>query len=63
MKKIVLVVLLIPLVLFEIYLCSAFLPLHWQHAIKDRVANIFPKSHDATPITSASESENRPVAA
>jgi hypothetical protein len=51
MKKIVFIVLLIPLVLFEIYLCTAFLPMHWQHAINDRVANILPKSHDTTPIT------------
>lgn len=51
MKKIVFIVLLIPLVLFEIYLCTAFLPMHWQHATNDRVANILPKSHDTTPIT------------
>ena len=51
MKKIVLIVILIPLVLFEIYLCTTFLPLHWQHAINDRVANIPPKSQDTTPIT------------
>lgn len=43
--------LLIPLALFEIYLCTAFLPIHWQHAINDRVANILPKSSDTTPIT------------
>jgi hypothetical protein len=51
MKKIVLIASLVPLVLFEVYLCTAFLPLKWQHAINDRVANILPKSSDTTPIT------------
>jgi hypothetical protein len=51
MKKIVLIAALIPLVLFEVYLCTAFLPLQWQHAINNRVANILPKSSDTTPIT------------
>jgi hypothetical protein len=51
MKKIVLIVLLIPLVLLEIYLCTAFLPMHWQHAINDRLANILPTSRGTTPIT------------
>lgn len=51
MKKILLIVVLIPLVLFEIYLCTTFLPLHWQHAISDGMAQILPKPHDMTPIT------------
>jgi hypothetical protein len=37
MKKTVLVVLLIPLLLFEIYLCTVFTPLHWQHEINGAI--------------------------
>jgi hypothetical protein len=51
MKRITLVVLLIPLTLFEVYLCTAFLPDAWQHAIDDHIPNIFPRSNDWTPIT------------
>jgi hypothetical protein len=51
MKRIVLVVLLIPLTMFEVYLCTAFLPDTWQQAINDHVPDIFPKSNDWTPIT------------
>ena len=51
MKRIVLFAILIPLVVFEIYLCTAFFPVQWQHAVNDRNANAFPKSHDMTPIT------------
>jgi|SRR5580658_2058332 hypothetical protein len=51
MKKIAIIALLIPLVLFEVYLCTAFLPLQWQHAINDHIADILPKSHDSTSVT------------
>jgi hypothetical protein len=44
-------VLLIPLVLFEMYLCTAFLPMRWQQAINDSLSDILPNSHDWTPIT------------
>jgi len=44
-------VLLMPLVLFEIYLCTAFLPMRWQRAINDNLSDILPKSHDWTPTT------------
>jgi hypothetical protein len=44
-------VLLIPLVLFEMYLCTAFLPMRWQRAIDHSLPDILPKSHDLTPIT------------
>jgi hypothetical protein len=44
-------VLLIPLFLFEMYLCTAFLPMRWQRAIDDSLADILPKSQDWTPIT------------
>src|SRR6266478_3022096 len=44
-------VLLIPMVLFEMYLCTAFLPMQWQRAINDSLPDILPKSHDWTPIT------------
>jgi len=44
-------VLLILMVLFEMYLCIAFLPMPWQRAINDSLPNILPKSHDWTPIT------------
>jgi hypothetical protein len=44
-------VLLVPLVLFEMYLCTAFLPMRWQRAINDSLSDILPKSHDWTPIT------------
>ncbi|PYU78354.1 MAG: hypothetical protein DMG50_27870 [Acidobacteria bacterium] len=51
MKRITLVVLLIPLTLFEVYLCTAFLPVPLQRTINDHILNIFPKSNDWTPIT------------
>jgi hypothetical protein len=44
-------VLLIPLVLFEMYLCTTFLPMRWQRAIDHSLPDILPKSHDRTPIT------------
>jgi len=50
-KKIALLVLLIPLTLFEVYLCATFLPEPWQRAIDDHIRDIFPKSNDWTPIT------------
>jgi hypothetical protein len=51
MKRIALAVLLIPLALFEIYLCTAFLPMKWQLTISDHITDISPRSHDWTPIT------------
>lgn len=33
------------------YLCTAFLPVRWQHAINDQMLDIYPKSNDWTPIT------------
>ena len=51
MKKAALFALLIPLALFEIYLCGAFLPVQWQRAFDDGIRDILPKSHDWTPIT------------
>ena len=51
MKRIALVVLLIPLAVFELYLCTAFLPMKWQLAINDHIADILPRSPDWTPIT------------
>jgi hypothetical protein len=51
MKKIALIVLLIPLVLFEAYLCTAFLPIDWQHTIYKKIPRVLPESHDWTPIT------------
>ncbi len=51
MKRITLAVLLIPLMLFELYLCTAFLPDTWQRAINNHIPDIFPKSNDWTPIT------------
>jgi hypothetical protein len=50
-KRTTLAMLLIPLALFEIYLCTAFLPLSWQLAINDHLSDIFPRSSDWTPIT------------
>jgi hypothetical protein len=34
-KRAAYLMLLIPLVLFEMYLCTAFLPMRWQRAIND----------------------------
>jgi hypothetical protein len=51
MKRIALVVLLIPLALFEVYLCTAFLPIKWQLAINEHIPDILPRSNDWTPIT------------
>jgi hypothetical protein len=51
MKKIALIALLIPLVLFEAYLCSAFLSLDWRHTIDVKIRRVLPESHHWTPIT------------
>jgi hypothetical protein len=51
MKKVVLMVALIALTLVEIYLCTAFLPAKWQHAIGNTVARILPKQYDQLAIT------------
>jgi hypothetical protein len=51
LKKTALLVLMIPLTVFEVYLCTAFLPDSWQRAIDDHIPNILPKSNDWTPIT------------
>jgi hypothetical protein len=37
MKKLILTVLLIPLMLFELVICTGFLPLEWQQAISERI--------------------------
>lgn len=44
-------VLLVPLMLCEMYLLTAFLPMQWQRAINDSLLDMLPKSHDLTPIT------------
>ena len=51
MKKVVRTVTLIALMLVEIYLCTAFLPAKWQHAIRITVARILPKTYDQWAIT------------
>ena len=51
MKKIALLVLVIPLTLFEVYLCTTFLPDSWQRAIDDHIPDILPKSNDWTSVT------------
>jgi hypothetical protein len=51
MKKVVLTVALIALILVEIYLCTAFLPAKWQHAIGIPLSRILPKTHDQWAIT------------
>jgi hypothetical protein len=48
-KKIFVIALLIPLILFEAYLCTAFLPPQWQHAINDVLVRLLPESR--TPVT------------
>jgi hypothetical protein len=50
-KRIVSAIVLIPLGLFEIYLCMAFLPVKWQLAINDRITSILPSSPDWEPVT------------
>jgi len=50
-KRAACLVLLMPLVLFEMYLCTTFLPTSWQRAINDSLPNISPKSHDWTSTT------------
>ena len=43
--------LLVPLVLCEMYMFTAFLPMQWQRTINDSLPDIFPKSSDLTPNT------------
>ena len=50
-KRAAVLAMLIPLVLFEMYICTAFLPMRWQRAVNDNLPDILPKSHDWTPIT------------
>jgi hypothetical protein len=45
-KRIALVLLLVPLVLFELLLCTSFLPDDWQHAIDKRIPKILSGSHN-----------------
>jgi hypothetical protein len=49
MKKTLSIALLVPLILFEAYLCTAFLPLPWQRAINDVLVRLLPESQ--TPVT------------
>jgi len=49
-------VLLVPLMLCEMYLFTAFLPLRWQRTINDSLPDIL-QSHDLTPITHPRMSE------
>jgi len=52
MKKILLTVLLISLVLVELAICTTFLPVEWQHAINERIADVFSDSaHDWSRVT------------
>ena len=51
MKRIALFVLLIALLIFELYLCTAFLPTSWQHALNDRIASLLSQPGDMTPTT------------
>jgi len=52
MKKILLTVLLISLVLVELVICTAFLPVEWQHSIHERIANVFSNpAHDWSRVT------------
>jgi len=44
-------VLLVPLVLCEMYLFTAFLPMQWQRTINDSLPDVLPKSYDLTPNT------------
>jgi len=52
MKKILLSILLIPLLLVELVICTGFLPLEWQHAVYERIPKILPDSpHDWSRVT------------
>ena len=42
--------LLVPLVLCEVYMLTAFLPMQWQRNINDSLPHILPKD-DFTPVT------------
>ncbi len=48
MKKTLSIAPLVPLILFEAYLCTAFLPLPWQRAINDVLVRLLPESQ--TPV-------------
>jgi hypothetical protein len=50
-RKAILLVLLISLIVLELYFCTAFLPVHWQHSINDAISSTLPRSTDWTPIT------------
>lgn len=46
MKKLILTVLLISLMLFELAICTGFLPLGWQQAISERIPPILSGPQD-----------------
>ena len=51
MKKVILTVLLVLLVVFEVCLCTVFLPLRWQHELNAAIVHLLPETHDGTPVT------------
>lgn len=51
MKKVFRGLSLIPLCALEIYLCTAFLPLRWQHQLNVAFVRLLPDSNDWTPLT------------
>jgi len=51
MKRITLLVLLIPLTFIELFLCTAFLPMSWQHSVNDHIASLLFRPGDMTPTT------------
>ncbi len=51
MRKILYSIVMFLLVTIELYLCTAFLPLDWQHKIDGSIPEIWPSSHDMTAIT------------
>jgi hypothetical protein len=51
MKKAISIALLIPMLVFEVYLCAAFLPLQWQYKLNAAIVRLLPETHDWTPVT------------
>src|SRR5579864_4573411 len=60
-KKILLSILFSVLVLFELLICSAFLPIRWQEAIQFKASRFFGLRHTNSPATAAEKAEEREI--
>ena len=51
MRKAVLLIVFIASMTFELFLCSAFLPIRYQVALQNRLSQLLPQQYDHSKIT------------